>query len=59
MRERQKTCWKKISECQRLALMAPDVSIRMMYLDLVTQWRELADYSETAQSIFRGAATIH
>jgi hypothetical protein len=43
MSERWEACWKKVNECQRLALVTPDTAIRLMYLDLANQWRELAE----------------
>jgi len=52
-------CGKKGNECQRLALVAEDAAIRLMYLDLVNQRRELAEYSETAQDTLGGATAIH
>jgi hypothetical protein len=57
MSERAETCWKRVNECQRLALVAFDTEIRLMYLELATQWRELAEYIETPDT--PGGATIH
>jgi hypothetical protein len=45
MSERREVCWKKVNECQRLDLVASETAIRLMYLDLANQWRELAEYS--------------
>jgi hypothetical protein len=59
MSERREVCWKKVNECQRLALVASETAIRLMYLDLANQWRELAEYSETAQDTLDGATTVH
>jgi hypothetical protein len=59
MGERREVCGKKGNECQRLALVAEDAAIRLMYLDLVNQRRELAEYSETAQDTLGGATAIH
>jgi hypothetical protein len=59
MSERREVCWKKVNECQRLALVAEDTAIRLMYLDLANRWRELAEYSETARDIVGGVTTIH
>jgi hypothetical protein len=55
--ERAETCRKKVNECQALALVASDTEIRLMYLELATQWRELAEYIETPDT--PGGATIH
>ena len=59
MSERREVCWKKVNECQRLALVASETAIRLMYPDLANQWREPAEYSETAQETLGGATTIH
>ena len=45
MSERADACRRKVVECQRAALAAPDPNIRQMYLDLATQWKELAEYA--------------
>ena len=33
-------------ECERLAMASSDASLRLMYLDLAKQWREMVDQVE-------------
>jgi hypothetical protein len=58
MSGRADKCRKKVNECQALALVTHDTEIRLMYLELAAEWRELAEYIETPEDAL-GAATIH
>ena len=46
MSERAEACRKKVTECQRLARPASEPAIGKAYLDLVQQWREIAEQAE-------------
>jgi hypothetical protein len=46
MIRRVEDCRKKQLECHRRAFACRDHAIRVMYLDLVYQWRQIADEFE-------------
>ena len=50
MIRRVEDCRKKEMECQRRAFTCQDHAIRVMYLDLVRQWRQIADEFEQLES---------
>jgi hypothetical protein len=50
MIRRVEDCRKKEMECQRRAFTCQDHAIRVMYLDLVCQWRQIADEFEQLES---------
>ena len=46
MRGRAEACRKKALECERRAVLATEDAARALYLDLVHQWREMAEQAE-------------
>jgi hypothetical protein len=42
MSERVDACRRHAAECERAAIIATDTAVRLMYLDLARQWREMA-----------------
>lgn len=47
MNQRVAFCRTKERECNRLGLTATDMAVRLMFLELAQQWRELGDFLET------------
>ena len=43
MSERADACRRQAAECERAAIIATDLPVRLMYLDLARQWREMAE----------------
>lgn len=46
MRGRAEACRRKALECERRAVLATEDAARALYLDLVHQWREMAEQAE-------------
>jgi hypothetical protein len=44
-------------ECQHRAFACPDAAIRVIYFDLVFQWRQIADELEATERQQRKSAT--
>jgi hypothetical protein len=57
MPPRANDCRKKAMECQHRAFACPDAAIRVMYFDLVYQWRQIADELEAIERQQRKSAT--
>ena len=57
MVRRAEDCRKKAMECHQRALACPDPEIRLMYLDLVQQWRSIADEFEALERANSDVAT--
>ena len=56
MIRRVEDCRKKAIECHYRAFACQDHAIRVMYLDLVYQWRQIADEFEVLERAkFKGA----
>jgi len=50
MIRRAEDCRKKAMKCHHRAFACPDPAIRLVYLDLVYQWREIANELEALGS---------
>jgi hypothetical protein len=46
MSRRAEDCRKKAMECQHRAFACPDLTLRVIYFDLVNQWRQIAQEFE-------------
>jgi hypothetical protein len=49
MSRRAEDCRKKTMECHHRAFACPDPTLRVIYLDLVRQWRQVADEFEAIE----------
>ena len=52
MGERTEICLKKAAECERMAVLVSDETIRSVYLHLATQWRRMAEDVEELERRF-------
>ena len=46
---RAEDCRKKAMECHHRAFACPDFTLRLIYLDLVYQWRQIAEELEAIE----------
>jgi hypothetical protein len=44
--ERADHCLSKAAECEQSAMLAPELAMRILYLDLARKWRETAQQVE-------------
>jgi hypothetical protein len=49
MTRRAEDCRKKAMECHHRAFACPDSTLRLIYLDLVYQWRQIAEELEAIE----------
>jgi hypothetical protein len=49
MSRRAEDCLKKAMECHHRAFGCPDAALRLIYLDLVCQWRQIAEEFEAIE----------
>ena len=52
MGERKEICLKKAAECERMAVLVSDETIRSVYLDLAKQWLRMAKDAEELERRF-------
>jgi hypothetical protein len=57
MSRRANDCRKKAMECQHRGFACPDAALRVIYFDLVYQWRQIADELEAIERQQRKSAT--
>ena len=57
MSRRAEDCRKKAMECHHRAFACPDAALRVIYLDLVYQWRQIAEEFEVIERQQRRSAT--
>jgi len=56
MSRRAEDCRKKAVECQHRAFACPDAALRVIYFDLVYQWRQIAEELEATEQQQRRSA---